>query len=408
MPVRMKTALSVICVFSLCLSGALRGQDLDEPGVASGYIEMEGGKVFYDVTGTGPDMILIHDGLVHHEVWDGQVPFFARDYRVIRYDRRGYGKSPRAEERYSDIEDLNAVFNHFGVATATLVGMSAGGRLAMDFTLEYPEKVSRLVLVGAVVSGYGFTQHFYTRGGRLSAADYADPDKMLTYWAAEDPYEVVRENEAASLELQEIVAANPQNTDLSKGRMIIPPERPALGRLDEISIPALVLVGEFDIPDVHAHAGVIEAGIDRAQRVLIPDAAHLVPFEKPEEFNRQVGLFIKETTFLDILESGGAAAAIAAIREARAKDPDAVLFREAKINVMGYQEIQAGNLDRAVDLFRLNVIAFPESWNAYDSLGEGYAAKGEVDLAIENYEKSLELNPENANASDWLSRLRAE
>jgi tetratricopeptide (TPR) repeat protein len=141
---------------------------------------------------------------------------------------------------------------------------------------------------------------------------------------------------------------------------------------------------------------------------VVLDAGHLVPFERPDEFNSQVSIFLKESAFLDILETRGTDAAVAAIKEAHERDPDAVLFREAKINQMGYLELQAGNIDRAIELFLLNVVAFPDSWNAYDSLGEAYARKGVKDLAIENYERSLGMNPENTNARAWLERLRQE
>lgn len=384
------------------------GPELDNGPAEYGLIGVEDGELYYEVTGRGQDLVFIHDGLVHSEVWEGQIPFFARDCRVITYDRRGYGRSPMPQELYSDIDDLAAVFDHLDVSSATLVGMSAGGRLAIDFALRYPEKVSALVLVGAVLSGYGFSEHFFSRGGRLSIADYADKEKMRTYWSSEDPYEIGPENKAARKKLMEIIAANPQNTDLEKARMVKPPERAALGNLNEISVPTLVVVGEFDIPDVHAHAGAIESGIGGAQRTVVAGAGHLVPFERPDEFNSQVDLFLKESTFLEILETGGTDAALAAVRAAREQDPDAVIFREAKINLMGYAELQAGNHGRAIDLFLLNVAVYPESWNAYDSLGEAYARQGETDLAIEKYEKSLELNPDNANGSEWLQRLRRE
>jgi 3-oxoadipate enol-lactonase len=374
----------------------------------SGFMDAGGGEIFYEVTGQGPDMVLVHDGLVHGVVWDGQVPFFARDYRVIRYDRRGYGRSPMSQVPYSDLDDLKALFDHFNVSNAVLVGMSAGGRLAIDFTLEYPERVSRLVLVGAVLNGYGFSEHFFTRGGRLRIADYADEEKMRTYWAMEDPYELAPGDHEARENLEEILAANPQNLDFGKAALARAPRRTALGHLDEISVPTLVVVGEFDIPDVHAHAGVIEAGIAGAQRTVVAGAGHLVPFERPDEFNSQVDLFLKEADFLGILETGGTEAALAAVRAAREKDPDAVIYREAKVNLMGYAELQAGNYGGAIDFFLLNVAVYPGSWNAYDSLGEAYAREGATDLAIENYEKSLELNPDNANAEEWLRRLKGD
>jgi pimeloyl-ACP methyl ester carboxylesterase len=71
------------------------------------------------------------------------------------------------------------------------------------------------------------------------------------------------------------------------------PTRPALSRLSEIRIPTLVLVGDADIPDVHAHAGAIEAGIGGSRRMIISDAGHLMYLEKPEDFSRVVILFIE-------------------------------------------------------------------------------------------------------------------
>jgi 3-oxoadipate enol-lactonase len=406
--VRMALVFSFTCLAVAACALTCAGRELPGVDLESGFIEVDGGRVFYEAAGQGPHMVLIHDGLVHREVWDGQIPFFARDHRVIIYDRRGYGRSPAPEAPYDDMEDLKTVFEYLEVPSATLVGMSAGGRLAIDFTLKYPEKVSALVLVGAVLSGYGFSPHFYTRGGRLSIADYSDTEKMREYWASEDPYEIAPENAAARKRLKELLEANPQNVDLGRARLVKPPERAAVDHLDEIAVPALVIVGESDIADVHAHAGAIEAGIAGAQRSVVTNAAHLVPFERPDEFNAQVSVFLKESAFLEIFETRGTEAAVAAIEEARSRDPDAVLFREAKINQMGYLELRAGNVDRAIGLFRINMVAFPGSWNAYDSLAEAYATKGLKDLAIENYERSLEMNPDNANARAWLERLRQE
>jgi pimeloyl-ACP methyl ester carboxylesterase len=64
--------------------------------------------------------------------------------------------------------------------------------------------------------------------------------------------------------------------------------QPAITRLHELDVPALILVGEFDIPDVHAHAGAINAGIRNSERRIIAKAGHLVPLEQPESFNRVV------------------------------------------------------------------------------------------------------------------------
>jgi len=292
-----------IIVFLLCLligssSNSLAQDQSKEvaPSSETGYIDVEDGKLYYETAGEGEHIVLIHDGLIHHEVWDGQFPIFATKYRVIRYDRRGYGKSPNPQAPYSNIEDLNQLFIQLNIDNAALFGISAGGALAIDFTLKYPEKVSALVLVGAVVSGYGFTSHLLTRGGRVQSLEdlLADPQKIIQYFGWEDPYEIYPENRAAKEKCLKLLKTNPQNADKSLIKFQKPAERPAVRFLSEIKAPTLVLAGEHDIPDVHAHAGVIEVGIPNAKREIILRAGHLIPMEQPEAFNELVLTFLKK------------------------------------------------------------------------------------------------------------------
>jgi 3-oxoadipate enol-lactonase len=392
--------------FAAC--GQEAGAEASGAAVESGYITVDSGRLFYERAGSGEVIVLLHDGMVHREVWEGQFPVFARDHTVVRYDRRGYGLSSQPETLYDNVEDLKQVFDQLKIDKATLMGMSAGGGLCLDFALKYPERVKALVLIGAVVSGYGYTDHFLTRGGRLTAADYADREKFWGYFMNDDPYEMASENTAARETMKRLIAANPQDLDDAKNRLRRQPERPALGALGEIKVPTLVMVGEYDIPDVHAHAGAIESHIPGAQRVIIPGAGHLVPLEVPDVFNERVMLLLRQGEFLEMVQSQGVEAAARAFEKARQADPAVVLFGEGKINQMGYEALQAGRLDDAVGLFRLNVQAYPESWNVYDSLGEGYAAKGDTALAIEAYEKSLRLKPDSEPGKKALEALRHE
>jgi CubicO group peptidase (beta-lactamase class C family)/glyoxylase-like metal-dependent hydrolase (beta-lactamase superfamily II) len=81
-------------------------------------------------------------------------------------------------------------------------------------------------------------------------------------------------------------------------------------------------------------------------------------------------------------------------------------FNERQFNLTGYSFLNSARVDEAIAVFLMNVELFPKSWNAYDSLAEGYAVKGERELAIRNYERSLELNPDNQNAKDQLKNLK--
>jgi pimeloyl-ACP methyl ester carboxylesterase len=107
---------------------------------------------------------------------------------------------------------------------------------------------------------------------------------------ANDRYVIAPGNDAARKKLLDLLTANPH--DVTHPNTILGP-KPALPRLGEIRVPTLLLVGDADIPDVHAHAGAIEAGIPRAKRVVIRGVGHLMYLEKPDEFARTVIGFIE-------------------------------------------------------------------------------------------------------------------
>jgi len=255
----------------------------------SGYVDVGESKIFYESAGDGDVLIFIHDGLVHREIWDEQFSYFSQKFRVVRYDRRGYGKSSEAKGVFSNVEDLLSLFTQLKIDKACLIALSSGGRLAIDFTLQYPDKVSSLVLVGAVVGGFPYTQHFYDRGGHLPA-DLKTIAERRIYYVLDDPYEMYRENKTAAERVMQLVQNNPRKGHGSASDR--PPGKHPYQRLGEIKVPALILVGEFDIPDVHAHAGAIQAGIADSKRDIIPKCGHLIPVEQPVLFNDTVEKFL--------------------------------------------------------------------------------------------------------------------
>lgn len=376
-----------------------------KPAPPEGFIEVDGGQLFYEVTGDGETIIMLHDGLLHRETWNLQFDDLAQDHRVIRYDRRGYGRSQAPEEFHSPVEDLDAVFRALGVKRAMLMGMSAGGRLAVDYTLAYPAKVSALVLVGPVVSGMNFTSHFFDRGGRLTNDIISDRNAWRNYYVKDDPYTITLDNDAARSLAVAMLDANPHNFDAVNNQLARLPERPALGRLSEIAVPTLIVVGEHDIADVHAHCGALEGGIPGAQRVIIRNAAHLVPLDQPDAFLAAVRDFMVGGEFNFILRTQGMTGAVDFFHSLRKKNPGVVPFEEAAINQAGYNFLFAGQLEEAIVLFRLNVEAYPESFNTYDSLGEALLAAGDREGAEANYRRSLELNPDNNNAVQVLQSM---
>lgn len=108
---------------------------------------------------------------------------------------------------------------------------------------------------------------------------------------------------------------------------------------------------------------------------------------------------------LDIILKDSIEVAVYTYRELKKQYPDDYNFKEAQLNMLGYQLLQYGKTREAVEILKLNAEEYPQSSNAYDSLGEAYLVAGDNEKAIENYRKSLELNPKNKNAEDKLKQL---
>ena len=139
---------------------------------------MDGGRIYYEVEGDGHPLLLIHGGLGSLRMWDGQVPAFAERYRVIRYDTRGLGRTETDDVEFSNRADAKAVLDHLGATSAYLVGQSRGGMIALDFVLEFPERVDAFVSVASGVGGYE---------AELPAGTEAPPwDEMERLWEAKD------------------------------------------------------------------------------------------------------------------------------------------------------------------------------------------------------------------------------
>ncbi len=109
-----------------------------------------------------------------------------------------------------------------------------------------------------------------------------------------------------------------------------------------------------------------------------------------------------------IISESGIEAALSKYQEMSSIGEEKYYFDETEFNRLGYRLLQRNRVSEAIEVFKMNVKMYPESWNVYDSLGETYMNAGETELAIKNYEKSLEINPQNTNAIDILKRIKKE
>ena len=255
-------------------------------------------ELHHEVAGEGPPVVLVHEGIADSRMWEPQWRSFPPVHRTVRYDMRGFGDSPISPGTFSHARDLFGLLERLALGPAALVGVSLGGRVALEVAIARPELVSALVLVGAGLPGHDWTEETQAGWAEEEAAlERGDLDAAvevnLRMWVdgpgrgAEEVDPSVRERvgemQRRAFELQLPVG------DDAEEELLVPD---LATRVNEISVPTLIVVGDEDRPDMHAIADRLAASIPHARRTTIPATAHVPSLERPDEFDRIVLEFL--------------------------------------------------------------------------------------------------------------------
>ena len=270
---------------------------------SEGFCEVPGGSLYYQVDGAGPAVLLIHAGIADLRMWDAQVPALAERYRVIRFDCRGFGRTRSEPGPFSNRADVAALLDHLGVQRAAVVGCSRGGQIALDFALEHPTRAAALGWVCSGISGW------------QPADELFSPEDIALYEAMEAAEEAREFERVAELDVRLWVdgprqpegradpavrqavyamALNNNTTAMVEGLQPQPLDPPAAGRLTELILPVLAVVGDLDSPATPAAANQLALGAPNVRIEHFPDCAHLPNMEQPERFNALLRGFLDE------------------------------------------------------------------------------------------------------------------
>jgi pimeloyl-ACP methyl ester carboxylesterase len=264
--------------------------------VESGYAKVNGTRLFYEVAGSGRPVVFIHGHVLDRRMWDDQFEVFARRYRVIRYDMRGYGRSalPMGAPYYT-VEDLKALLDYLGVARAYVIGLSKGGVVAIDFALTYPEATAAVVAVDAGLTGYSLDATYRAGLEQVTRAAQAEGLAAAREATLRRPsFELADAIPSVSPRLRRIVHDHPGYFWLNPPGEELRPSPPAATRLDTIRAPLLSIVGERDAPDFHKIGDLLAEKAPNARKVVIPGAGHLSNMERPEAVNEALRRFLAE------------------------------------------------------------------------------------------------------------------
>jgi pimeloyl-ACP methyl ester carboxylesterase len=255
------------------------------------FAELADCRLAYERRGSGPALVFIHGFGLDRRLWDPQFAHLDGRGELVRYDCRGFGESSGSlEGEYRHGADLEALLDHLGIERATLVGMSMGGQIALETAVLRPERVERLVLVDAFLADFEFSEAW--RGMWRALA------KLARSQGLEAAKQTWREGMLFRMEerFPEAARALGEMMESWSGWHLAHPDhypyRSISARLSEVSAPALVAVGELDLPDFQAIADRIAGRLPRAERAVIPGAGHVPCLETPAAFHRALDAFL--------------------------------------------------------------------------------------------------------------------
>ncbi len=260
---------------------------------------------------SGPAVVLVHGHSVDLRIWDEQAPALsAAGFRVVRYDVRGHGRSMAPPTGYTwedyaaDLGDLLERLNlegpeeeSLGVDRAHVAGLSMGGGIALQFALDHPDRVLSLTLVDSALPGFTYSDEFSRQIEELVAAVRAEGPRAAfeRLWLTHPLFDGLRRFPDRFQRVREMALAYTA-ADYREGALPAGYAPAVIDRLNEITAPALVVVGELDIPDFRLTADVLAENLPNARQLLLPNCGHVPPLEQPDAFNDALVAFLRDVS----------------------------------------------------------------------------------------------------------------
>jgi 3-oxoadipate enol-lactonase len=273
------------------------------PTVKSGYAEINGSSLYYEVAGKGEPIVFIHGNFGDRRHWDFQFGSLSNIYKVVRYDLRGFGKSalPKSGEPYNDWNDLKSLLEFLKINKAHICGLSGGSSAAVDFALVYPQMCLSLIPIGPWAGGYGSgdfkspnADSLFIGLGRIDDIVKSQGIKSATdyIWKGNNCLARTVNNQRTLDSLLQMgydysfwfhLNSSPEENL----------EPSAMSRLKEIKLPTLIITAENDLESCKEIADIMEKEISGSKKVVMKGAGHIMNMDKPEEFNRYITEFIE-------------------------------------------------------------------------------------------------------------------
>lgn len=278
-------------IFSILLIGALLISS--SCSAQSGqYVSIADSKLFYKKMGHGPSIIFLHGGLVDNRMWENQIEQLSKDYTVVLCDLRGHGKTIDGDSSYYMDEGLRILMDSIGIKKASFLGFSLGAMVALDFALNYPERLNQLILISPGLSGSKsnfpedsvLNRQNKLMGEALKAKNNLEATGYFLQMWYDGPLRSLAETDT----LQREKAFQMVMDFFDKHRFIKwvkLRDAPTETSLKAIAAPTLIILGNMDQPVIFRNANFLKTVIPNLKIEKIMQSAHMVNMEKPKEVN---------------------------------------------------------------------------------------------------------------------------
>ncbi len=286
-----------IAVCLICIIASCQGIQKTSGFIKAGYLL----NIYYESTGTGKPVILLHAGLQDNRMWDEQVKALSPDYRVITIDLPGHGKTAGVDTVILIADVIKTVMDSLNIQKASVMGLSLGSVCATDFVLAYPQKVEKLILVSPGLVGWQkhlsldtvSKQYFEANDRAYATKDSNIIAQQFTKTWCDGPRR--KPSEVKQSVRNYILQTTMKNVEVHHltGWPNFDTLSPAAERVATLQCPVLIIHGDKDIPLIISISNFLHSAIKGSQQLIFPNVAHMLNMEVPEGFNKAALDFLK-------------------------------------------------------------------------------------------------------------------
>ena len=295
---------SILLVFISFLFQYGFSQNLTLKDITTGYIDCLDSKIYYEEVGSGEVLVLAHGGYLDSRMWGDQFLYFANNgFRVIRFDNFAHGKTKDGANTLFLHEVVQTLLDSLGIKKANMLGLSLGGVTCIEFALECPQYIDKLVLASTGINGYNwgtdtlFKPNLWKQIEYINNQDTLNAAEVFLQSWTDGPY---RNHEdvptAMRLKNKQMILERFKTHGLRKNALKSSPK--AIKRYRNINCPVLIILGEKDMPSIHDISYMLQEGITNSELEMIMGSAHMVNLEYPEIFNSLVLEFLNKPAII--------------------------------------------------------------------------------------------------------------